>query len=60
MKLTHLMGLSLFFVISLASAAYPLWTFAPNINYPPHVSITPSQTATVVYTVQNQSYKPRT
>lgn len=52
-------GLSLFFVISTAYAAYPLWTFAPNINYPPQISINPSQTATVVYTVQNQSYKAK-
>ncbi len=64
MKLTPLIrifsvSLSLFFVISTACAAFPLWTFAPNINYPPHISINPSQTATVVYTVQNQSYKAK-
>lgn len=64
MKLTQLIrnlsvGLSLFLVISTAYAAFPLWTFAPNINYPPQASINPSQTATVVYTVQNQSYKAK-
>ncbi len=64
MKLEHLLrnlslSLSLLFVISTAQAAFPLWTFAPNINYPPHVSITSNQTATVVYTVQNQSYKAK-
>lgn len=52
-------GLSLFFFISIARAAYPLWTFAPTINYPPQISINPSQTATVVYVVQNQSYKAK-
>lgn len=64
MKLTRLISnlsvsLSLFFVISAVYPAYPLWTFAPNINYPPQISINPSQTATVVYTVQNQSYKAK-
>ena len=64
MKLTQLIrnlgvGLSLFLVISTAYAAFPLWTFSPNINYPPQISINPSQTATVVYTVQNQSYKAK-
>lgn len=64
MKLMQLMrnlsvGLSLFVLISTPYAAFPLWTFAPNINYPPHVSINSSQIATVVYTVQNQSYKAK-
>lgn len=64
MKLTPLMrnlsvGLSLLFVISTVYAAYPLWTFVPNTNYPPKISINPSQTATVVYTVQNQSVKAK-
>jgi hypothetical protein len=52
-------GLSLLCVVSTIYAAYPLWTFVPNINYPPQVSINPSQTATVVYTVKNQSYKAK-
>lgn len=52
-------GLSLFLVISTVYAAFPLWTFSPNINYPPQISINPTQTATVVYTVQNQSYKAK-
>lgn len=52
-------SLSLFFVILTSYAASPLWTFAPNINYPPQISINPNQTATVVYTVQNQSYKAK-
>ena len=64
MKLTQLirhlgMSLSLIFTFSTSYAAFPLWTFTPNINYPPQVSITPNQTATVVYTVQNQSYKAK-
>lgn len=64
MKLTQLIrnlsvGLSFFLVISTAYAAFPLWTFSPNANYPPQASINPNQTATVVYTVQNQSYKAK-
>lgn len=64
MKITHLIcnlcvSLSLFFVIATTYATTPLWTFAPNINYPPKVSINSSQTMTVVYTVQNQSYKAK-
>ncbi len=64
MKLTQLIrnlsvGLSLFLVISTAYAASPVWTFVPNVNYPPQVSINPRQTATVVYTFQNQSYKAK-
>lgn len=53
------MGLSFFLVTSTSYAAYPLWTFAPNINYPAQISVNPSQTATVVYTVQNQSYRAK-
>lgn len=56
------LDLSLFMVISPAYAAFPLWTFAPNIDYPPQISINPSHSATiayVVYTVQNQSSKAK-
>lgn len=64
MKLTQFIrklsvGLSAFCIISTASAAYPLWTFTPNPNYPSKVSINSSQTATVVYSVQNQSRKSK-
>ncbi len=58
MKLTQLIrnlsvGFSLFLGISTAYAAFPLWTFSPNINYPPQLSINPNQTTTVVYTVSH-------
>lgn len=52
-------GLSIFCFISTAYAAYPLWTFTPDTNYPPQVSINSTQSATVVYSVQNQSYKAK-
>ena len=64
MKLTHIMrnlsvSICFLFVISTAHAAFPLWTFSPNINYPSQISLTSTQTATIVYTVQNQSYKAK-
>lgn len=57
MKLTQFIrnlsvGLSLFCVISTAYAAYPLWTFTPDPNYPPKISITSTQAGIVVYSVQ--------
>ncbi len=52
-------GLVVFFIMSTAYAAYPLWTFTPNPIYPPQVSINATQSATVVYSVQNQSREAR-
>lgn len=52
-------GLSALCVVSTAYAAYPLWTFTPDPNFPPRISIKPNKTATVVYEVQNQSYKAK-
>ena len=46
-------------IISTAYAAYPLWTFTPDPNYPPLVSINSTQATFVVYSVQNQYYKSR-
>ena len=40
-----------------AWAGIPVWTFAPVSGYPPSVSVSPSGTATVKYTVTNQSHK---
>lgn len=37
--------------------ATPVWTFTPDANYPPKQSVTTSTTATVRYTVTNQSHK---
>ena len=64
MKLTqHLRHLSVVFitccVISTAYAGYPLWTFTPNPNFPPNISMRSNQTGIVVYTVQNQSHKAK-
>lgn len=38
----------------------PVWTFAPVLGYPPSVSVSPSGTATIKYTVTNQSHKSHT
>lgn len=64
MKLTQwvynlCMSLSLFCIFSTTYAASPLWTFTPNRNYPPQIAINKNQTALVVYTIQNHSYKPK-
>lgn len=53
-----LIGLSIC-LVSKAYASYPLWTFTTNSSYPPQVSMNTSQSATVVYSVQNQSYKSK-
>jgi hypothetical protein len=47
-------------LITTAWAGSPVWTFAPVPGYPSSVSLSPSETATVQYTVTNQSHKPHT
>lgn len=62
MKLTKFilsLCLSPFCIILTAHASSPLWTFTPNSSYPPQVSITATQTATIVYDVKNQSRKAK-
>jgi hypothetical protein len=48
-----------FFHSSLSYASYPLWTFTPNSNFPPQLSINSNQTSLVVYTIHNQSHKAK-
>lgn len=43
-----------------AWADTPVWTFTPVSGYPPSVSVSPSGTATIKYTVTNQSHKSHT
>lgn len=38
----------------------PLWTFTPDVNYPPTVSITAAGSAIVKYVVTNQSHRTHT
>ena len=51
--------LSILCITYTANAANPLWTFTPNPNYPPQISINSSQTTAVVYSVQNRSHKAK-
>ncbi|HHT0591969.1 TPA: hypothetical protein ACTXXA_000522 [Legionella anisa] len=65
MKLSHLMsrlglGLFTFCFITAAQAVSPLWTFIPDPNFPPKVSVSSSGTATVKYIVTNQSKETQT
>lgn len=45
------------FLVIIASHAKPVWTFTPSASYPPSVSITPSGSAFIQYTIINQSRK---
>ncbi|QLZ69748.1 hypothetical protein FOLKNPGA_02546 [Legionella sp. PC1000] len=65
MKFSHLMpqlgfGLYTFCFITAAQAGSPLWTFMPDANFPPKVSVSSTGTATVKYIVTNQSKKTQT
>lgn len=41
-------------------AGKPLWTIIPNPSYPPQISLTSASTATIKYTITNQSRRPHT
>ncbi|MCE3044295.1 YncE family protein [Legionella sp. 16cNR16C] len=49
--------LSLLFISSVQAAATPLWTFIPQT--PVELTLTNSASAEVIYTVQNQSVRPK-
>ncbi|AUH71510.1 Ig-like domain-containing protein [Legionella sainthelensi] len=55
-----LIGLFAFSFMAMAQAAGPLWTFAPVDGYPSSLTISNTGTATVKYTVTNQTNKKRT
>lgn len=58
LKAALVMGALLF--ISMAYAGSPLWTFTPDPYYSPTLSITSAGSATIQYTVTNQSRKTHT
>ncbi|KTD64252.1 hypothetical protein Lsan_0947 [Legionella santicrucis] len=63
MRLPHVIpqwsfGVSIFCFITMAQAGKPLWTFTPDKNFPPKISVSTTGTATVLYTVANNSSKP--
>lgn len=54
------MGAAGLVLINVVQAGTPVWTFAPVSGYPSSVSVSASETATIKYTVTNQSHKPHT
>ncbi|WP_454785956.1 InlB B-repeat-containing protein [Legionella sp. WA2024007413] len=46
--------------LTLSHASKPVWTFTPDPNYPPKIYITPIGSATIKYTITNQSRKTHT
>lgn len=54
------LGLIIFGFITLAQAGIPVWTFTPDTNFPPKLSVSPIGTATVRYVITNQSRKTHT
>lgn len=64
MTLAHLMpklgtGLSSLCFITAVQAGTPLWRFTPNAHFPPVVAVNTAGTATVKYTVSNNTLRPR-
>ncbi|MBY0545522.1 MAG: DUF1566 domain-containing protein [Gammaproteobacteria bacterium] len=55
-----MVGAILLLLSSLVQAGSPVWTFTPVPNYPPTVSVSPGETATIKYTMMNQSTKIHT
>lgn len=55
-----LAGCSAFFVTTTGEAGIPLWTFIPDADFPPALTVSASGTATVKYTVINNSTKAHT
>ncbi|CAM2944368.1 protein with a bacterial immunoglobulin-like domain [Legionella steigerwaltii] len=55
-----LTGVVAFLMMAVAYAGTPLWTFTPDPQFPPKVSVSSTGTATVKYTVTNKSKKKHT
>ncbi|MCW8409622.1 hypothetical protein OQJ13_11635 [Legionella sp. PATHC035] len=49
-----------FLFLTLSHAVKPVWTFTPDPNYPPTVSVTSIGSATIKYTITNQSRRTHT
>ncbi len=56
----YVLFLFIFSMSTMVHAGTPVWTFTTNPSYPPTVSVPANSTATVQYTVTNQSTKPHT
>ncbi|MCW8408063.1 hypothetical protein OQJ13_03655 [Legionella sp. PATHC035] len=46
--------------VNSASIVSPLWTFTSDVNFPPKLTVSPTGTALVKYTITNQSKKAHT
>ena len=53
-------GILAFLVMTVAHAGAPLWTFTPDTGFLPKVTVSTTETATIKYTVTNQSHKSHT
>ena len=60
LKNALLIGVSGLMLMTTAHAGMPVWTFAPVAGYPPAVSVSTTGSATVQYSVTNQSSKSHT
>jgi len=57
------MSIKFFLCMMFAGIAYPktpVWTFQPNLKYPPKVTVQPGDVASIVYTITNQSHRTHT
>ena len=62
MNLSRLMsqlglGLCAFCLMGVVKAGTPVWRFSPDPNFPPQTMVNANGTATVIYTITNQSKK---
>ncbi len=55
-----LIGILGLVLMTIAQAATPVWTFTPVAGYPPLVTVSTTGTATIKYTITNQSHKSHT
>ncbi len=55
-----ILGVLAFLIMSTVQAGTPVWTLTPDAGFPPTITIAQNDTATIKYTVTNQSHKPHT
>lgn len=60
LKNKFLIGLSTFLLMTMLQAQMPVWTFMQIPGYPVSIEINSTDTATIKYTVTNQSHKVHT
>lgn len=60
MRFIHIFYIILCFLMKNIEASAPVWTMTPHPEYSPHVTLNALQTATIKYTVTNQSHRTHT